>query len=613
MAFSIRAKGVPEAAAVSSLLPEADEPVTWHANGEVLSRFGDSVWALPWVQNRPSSRQRVQWPTAYGDQVTEAKSLAVFRLTHGKAVGYQAAYRLVRVLSKLAERCGSEGVKISEISRYPNLIVDFAATHDIAALISLSRVAFSFREKLGWTFLESAQIEALRNIESISDNQHPVIPLRIRRNIDLVAEAVVLGYLRIADDYDSVCQESYRKKRTWKSIIAEYPDLLDELGKWNLQEAKRNTYISLVRASAFWIIAGGSCARKSEILSLKRGCFSQVIIDGRTANQLTSATTKTQKNSNAIWIVSKPVEKAVRALERTLDWYEKLRGGPNMRSDYLFQVFDYALGKVFPSAKKMGYKSIGEPVAKIEFDTLLSYADTKITEADFEEAKALTPTLDKRGFSVGTNWVPSPHQQRRTVLVHAAASGLISQDSLSFQAKHETWSMTSYYCRNYWLLRVKNPGDPLVAGVDYRDAVQFSQIYVDSYNRDRQRILNDDRFFSLYGEAHKAEVIDRTPLLSLKELMLGERGGVLSRTTLGICAETGSCEWKRAATVRGCLTKMNGKPCVKAIVDSDRVAELEAHINDLLFQLDNLRSTDVFAREQIEADIEADAGKSELK
>jgi hypothetical protein len=237
----------------------------------------------------------------------------------------------------------------------------------------------------------------------------------------------------------------------------------------------------------------------------------------------------------------------------------------------------------------------------------LSFADTRITEDDWAEAKRLTPTLDERKFAVGKKWVPSPHQLRRTVLVYAAASGLVSQDRLAFQAKHQTWKMTSYYCQHYWHLANTDPDNPLVAGTLKSDAIEFTELYADAYNLARSRAMEEERLFSPYGRDHKRSVIGDTPLLSLEEIRSGLAHAVLKRNTLGICAQADFCEWQKAITVRGCMTKADGDVCAKAIIDADRVGELRALHEDLTCHLETLHARDTFAREQIEADLAATA------
>jgi hypothetical protein len=119
--------------------------------------------------------------------------------------------------------------------------------------------------------------------------------------------------------------------------------------------------------------------------------------------------------------------------------------------------------------------------------------------------------------------------------------------------------------------------------------------------------MEEERLFSPYGRDHKRSVIGDTPLLSLEEIRSGLAHAVLKRNTLGLCAQADFCEWQKAITVRGCMTKADGDVCAKAIIDADRVGELRALHEDLTCHLETLHARDTFAREQIEADLAATA------
>jgi hypothetical protein len=602
-------------------LDSADNPiVSVDYYNNILSRFYDHVWIFTDSKDRPSSRKSFCWPDACGPNRTAAKQLVYLRLTHGSPVGTSAALRMCRTAASLAVFCANQGIELTALYRHPHLVIDFvqldATVATKATVVSLARLALALRDTLGWKFLEADQIAALGNISTLESYQYPVIPRRIRGEMDDVAHAVLSGYLAVADQFDEVCaiwvHASDKKRKTtarWEHLLSQRPLLAAEYSKWSGEALDRTRwYVSLVRTAASWVIAGGSCARRAEILSLRRGCLNRELVDEHLAYLLSAATTKTQLNLNAIWVVSPKVELAIQALERLLEWHERThRNAPNL-TDFLFQTFDFNGGRpLAPSQTPKGKPNYGEPINAIDFGRLMSFADMRITDDDWAEAKRLTPTLDEEKFAVGRNWVPSPHQLRRTVLVYAAASGLVSQDSLAFQAKHQTWKMTSYYCQHYWHLANTDPDNKLVVGTRESDAVEFTEIYADAYNRARSEAMDEDRLFSPYGRDHKRSVIRDTPLLSLEEIRTGLAHAVLKRNTLGICAQADFCEWQKAITVRGCMTKADGDVCAKAIIDADRVGEIRALQEDLTCQLETLHARDTFAREQVEADIAATA------
>lgn len=590
--------------------------------GKTLSRLDDPVWIFPSSANNPSARRFVYWPNVSANNVADAKQLALLRLTHGRALGSAGALILATTLARLATFCAEKNISVRALHRHPQVAIDFCQESGGKSrrsyLTSLARLTNTMRQELGWVLLDDDQVRAIEAIEELETRQYAVIPGRILRNFDDATSGVLSRFMGIADAFEDFSKiwrsTSYSERAKGKSprgrdLALRWPRLGEEIQRWAPDApAPIGAYLSVVRVAAFWEIAGGSCARRSEILSLRRGCLTQESVGDRQAYLLSAETTKTQSTPHAIWVVSPRAKLAIQALERILDWYERVHPSPPNATDFLFQVFDLSLGRrMSPSQIRKGKLNYGEPYLNLDFSVLTSATDAVITREDWEEAKQLTPSLDEQRFAIGKVWIPSAHQMRRTVLVRAAASGLISQDSLSFQAKHQTWQMTSYYCRNYWHLANSDPNNPLVRGTSQADAEAFTTIYADSYNEARKVAIESNRFFSPYGSEHKRITIEATPLLSLADIKSGQAAAVLKRNTLGLCAQADFCQWQLARAVRGCLTKADGGTCSKAIVDTAHLSDLKALKADLEYRLESLRVTDHFARAEIQADIEAAA------
>jgi len=612
---------------ISTIEPSADEPISWDHDGKVLSCFGDDIWFLP--NFRIGSVRRFDWEKAVRNTPAlnatqnkqSAKQLVLLRMTYGRAFGYTACFQTIEISLKLLVYCQSQRIEIQRFSRYPKAQLDFFTTicpQHQSQFLALARTVLVHDETLGWSFLDSQQIESLQRHISRPYKQTPVIPLDILQRFDLASQSIVKGFLSIADDFIAATYDhlSYRKKLRnkgmpgyWPTVLTAYPALDNELSRfeWLANSSNpRHSYLKLIRQAAFWIMACGSAARKSEILSLKRGCHQKEDYPGSNIHRIVGNTTKTQQNNHAIWIVAPRVADAVKALERTLDWYYAIHPSPPVESEYLFQIMDMTLGrKLSPSQQRMGTKLIGEPSADMDFRHLAKLVNTKVSQKSMDEARLMCPTLDTKKFQVGECWKALPHQIRRTVLIHAAASGLVSQDSLSYQAKHQTYAMTAYYTHNYWHLKLNYPNITDVIGTDDNLANEFVKEYSESYNRDRDEIGSNDRFFSFYGDDHKRQIINGIPLLSHDEIKSGKKHEVLKLNTLGICAQAEFCEFQSSINVRGCMTKTEGEPCTKAIFDKTRISELNALIQDLQYRLDELRSHDTFERDQIEADIVA--------
>lgn len=599
----------------------ADNPVvSLDMRGAVLSRFVDDEWVFPESQSRPNCRRRVRWPP----NAQDAKQLAFLRLTNGDALGSETASKMSMTLARLASFCNRKKIEIRQLHRHPHVVIDFCSEtapgkdkpngHRIQMVSSIAKIASALRDSLGWCFLEHNQIEALARIETLEKTQYAVIPIRIHREIDDAAHRIITGYLEIADQLDEVLSvwahasnRQRRGKAHWGTLISARPRLEAQFQKYapNAQ-VRTSAYFTTVRAAAFWIIAAGTCARLAEILDLREGCLSHEQIAENLTTLITGATTKTQDNHHAIWVASPRVEPAVRALERMLATYKTHHPNPPNLTDRLFQVMEMTFGrKLSPSQTRRGKLTFGDAIRHAYLEKLLSHSNVTITLADWQEAKQLTPNIDEQKFGVGKKWRFSAHQIRRSVLVRAAASGLVSQDSLSFQAKHQTWQMTAYYCRNYWHFSGSMPDHPLVLGTRESDAAEFTRIFADSYNEARETVRSDPQYFSPYGENHKRQIVEATPLFSLDDITRLEKSGGLKRNTLGLCAQLDYCPWQSAITVRGCMTRSEGEPCSKAVIDSGRLPELRALGDSVRYDLEALPLRNTFAREQKQADLVA--------
>ena len=604
---------------IPTIPPPANTPITWDLDGSTLSLFGDKEWCFP--AQRKGSYHTIYWSQDEELAITNnnsAKALAILRFTNDNTLKPRTASRIAANCKVISNFCNSQMIQVVDLKHHATLLVDFFVTlpnQNKLNFVSLSRCAITHNRVLGWIFLNSEQINILTNIITLEHKQTPVIPIRISNTYQLISDQILKGFLDVADDFTFATQKwlnyssklrNKNKPGYWPTIIESYPKLRAELEKWcpgfNIGNI-RASYICIIQAAAFWTIGMGSCARKSEILNLQKDCLSFSFVDDEKVLLMQGKTTKSLHNDKATWIVSPTVETAIRSLEALLGWYQAVHISPP-KSQYLFQILDYTYGiKTRNNQKNKGYKLIGQPIIHIILKKLTYFVNDTITEEDLDWACLLSPTLNKEKFKIGQPWPVAAHQLRRTLLVHAAASGLVSLDSLAFQAKHSTWTMITYYCQRFWHLKIVTPDDPIIATTDKAIAEEFSKIYADSYNRDREKIYDDDRFFSIYGQEHKRQLIEKIPILKIEEIKAGIANEVLKRNTLGICSQIEYCEYQSAITVRGCMTKANGQPCAQAIIDSNRISELEALIQDIKYRLEELGFRETFEREQLEADI----------
>lgn len=598
--------------------PKDHTPVSWDANGNILSRFGDVEWIFQKKSDRTVS---VAWVDNVGvpfratnEAMTyKVKQLALLKMSFGSVVSVTTLVIYLATLKKLLLCAIQAHCDLAETGNHPGFFDNFTF-NEKERLAAVARLSLGAESKMGWAWLSKESISNLFSCDSPESNQTPVIPFMLWDHTVDEAEYAAHVFLRYLPELTEICIEYAKSRRaratrgkTWVGIISCYPEFYSELDKMGcLVENFVSRYMSYVASAAFWLIASGSGARRSEIEELERDCYSERDIGGITVGVITGATTKTLRLPATVWIVSPRAKLGVNLLEARLKWYQQINPSADPNSNKLFQNIDFTLGRhVSPSQVRSGKIVVGSVLRKQFKNFLCSLNGTTITRKLYDEAVALTPTLDREKFSIGSDWSFSPHQARRTVFMLAAATGLVSRDSVALQAKHRTLAMTDYYTNFFWRIRIEYPDDPLAESIDLEIAQEILTQYVKNYNQDLEQIASQERFFSPYGDSHKRQVVQSVPMLDAKEIQHGLKAEVLKRSTLGLCSEMGFCPHHSAISVRGCMVKANGSPCGKAIIDSDRIELISAVQNDQRLRLESIGKSETFEREQIEADIVA--------
>lgn len=598
--------------------PDENTVVSWDLLGNVLSRYGDSVWKF---QKKNKRLYRVEWSEAnypISDPTTneltkKTKQLALLKISLGTSITTSTLSSYLATLKKLKKCCLHANCDLLDVVNRPGFFDSFNFTEK-QRLAAIARLSIGAESKIGWIWLKKESISDFLEKEAPESNQTPVIPFMLwEHSVDKAIDAANI-FLRYLPELTSICAEyaHSRKSRrtrgkTWIGIASGYPSFYTDLSRIGcLVENFVSHYITYVTNAAFWLIASGSGARRSEIDELESGCYSESDVNGLTVGVITGATTKTQNLPNTVWIVSPRAKLGVEVLEQRLKWYQQINPSADSDANKLFQNIDFTLGRSLPpSQKRTGKVQIGL-VGRAHKETFLDSLNTfTITPKLHDEAVALTPSLDRKKFFVGGSWKFASHQARRTVFMLAAATGLVSRDSIALQAKHKTLAMTDYYTNFFWRIRIEYPDDPLASKVDLNLAREILEQYVENYNRDLTHIASQERFFSPYGDAHKKKTIESVPMLNAKEIQQGIKADVLRKSTLGLCSEMDFCPHHSAISVRGCMVKANGSPCGKAIVDAERIGLITAVQNDQRTRLSSLGHSDIFEREQIAADIEA--------
>lgn len=194
----------------------------------------------------------------------------------------------------------------------------------------------------------------------------------------------------------------------------------------------------------------------------------------------------------------------------------------------------------------------------------------KITRADLEVARRLTPNLPENKYAVGKVWPLGWHQYRRTGTVNMFADGSISDSTLQQQLKHSSRLMSLYYGRNHGRIRLNKDVETAVVMAMYQAQAEMIK-----------RAASGDRFISPDApERKEALVVNVLSAKDLDDLIKMARNGKVAfrEHRLGGCLKAGVCEYGGIESVARCAGGDGGKPCTDVLYDRLKEPQVRADL-----------------------------------
>lgn len=604
--------------------PPDDWVVSIDEHGRDLSRYGDDYWRFHVFGTAGFN---------FGSQQLSEANLALVKQTLFLVLYHPNLFpgrihsckRQFQCLVKIARICDAQCISLRDISRFPRFHYEIAQALQGCQYVSYVSFLHKLRlyaDVLGFEIADGKMVAFLasqqRDWETI---QHPYIPPKIwsyqvnRLNECLDdflkhQKALEEAYtwlsnayehnrgLPIPRNYSSPFNDihNYRSlgrvvfEGDFESFLVEY-GLLELFRKW-LGVDKRlivmhfPCYLTMIRDACLLYILNFSLQRSSEVLSLRTDCF---LIEkdehlGEIA-LIVGATTKTDPDDDARWVVPKTVQKAVNIAACVAKW--RMRHCPeNVASSVAVEQPPFL---ATPAWEPWGGGNHGSRDGKVGFldsgafsrkyPNVFDRRSITVTEADWKVAVALTPNLGKRaGFGIGLPWRFNSHQFRRTTNVNMFASNMVSESSLQWVMKHLNRNMTLYYGRNYTNLKLNTAAENAVIVEAYR------MIY-----RQLVAVVEDT---VEYVNPHPKETIPTT-LINLVEAreeqklnkLIKQQAAGCRRILLGICLKASSCEYGGIESVAKCAGADGGGICADLRFARQRKSQLirlkEAHEQEL--------------------------------
>lgn len=587
--------------------PQDTDPIMCDEKGQVVSYFADNIWKLtPYATKSLSLNFGVP---VYGQKyVLDLENMRLF-----KTIACYWLYGIDQVntvtnlinrcdiLKPLIYTCSIHGILISELSDHPEIFEAIAQKYKSRKkLIFLLENLLMASNEIGFTILDKYALKNFRNYDNkVEYEQFAYIPPRIWlyqvKRLEACIDDFVLNQNNIQQAFAEllVVYEKYPTNKRPNRIPREKlcHEILEKYSIYSLFETwlgynKNNakityfsSYLSLVTKACLAFIANFSLMRSGEAHSLKYGCFHTDIVDGETYYFIRGKTTKTQQDENAVWVVPKIVEKAVKVAEAICELrfnyansLALVQKTIDKAQPFLF-ISAYEpwcpshknidLNKPYLNKQSRKYKELIDKWHKV-FDK----NEIIIQREDLKIAQEMTKKLNSEEYAVGKIWPFSWHQLRRTGAVNMLASGLVTEQSLQYQLKHANMFMSLYYANNFYKLNFKldkSVGD----------------LYLEELHQHKVRENVDlvkNHVVSPHGEKRKSQVISTVTQAEHDELLKRSKEGKIQyrQTLLGGCTKPGlPCAYGGFNDITHCMGGDNSVACQDVLLDKHKLAIMQ--------------------------------------
>ncbi|QLE07759.1 hypothetical protein HYD28_01525 [Pseudoalteromonas shioyasakiensis] len=597
--------------------PKEDFVLSINQEGQIVSRYGDDVWDFT------SFGGDTKYKFYEYDETNKKlfKQLMYYIIySHLFPGKYRSLNAYYIPLSAVFRSCSSANVIASELHRYPKVIEGFAKQYAqkspslVNSAVCYFNKILKNREQIGFTLLDDAGIALYKQFDpKHQSGQNAYIPNRIWlkfvQNLDEILNNFELykdelsnlyNYLagtvksnlnKVTSHYEAspFNKHSSSNKERYNGSFEDYLNehgLMELFEKYVSRPALNNgsTYnidqfsclLNSIVISCYLYVLYYSIMRKEEALSLRVGCF-VLDRDERLGDYclLVGETTKTDPDNDARWVVPKRLERVISVAETLVGW--KLRHVTT--SDFSAPLFQnmavWQASHRTSKTRKIGdYSSVTAKAEKVFKPQLF-----KITQEDYSEALALTPSLAKQEwFKVGQSWKFNFHQFRRTLAVHFALNK-VSASSVQQQMKHGTREQQFHYQNNAGRLRLNQNAEREVVNEYYAEMA-----------RNITSVVQGELIAPHSKSPVKPEVIHFIKDGDRKKLLKAQKNGaiVCRSNIIGFCLKQGVCEFGGFDSIVNCAGGNESKMCPDLIIDGDREQEFKddkAHYQEQISKL----------------------------
>jgi hypothetical protein len=607
--------------------PREDFPIIVDAEGNIISRFADSIWKLwPWcdksvVINFMDKAHRNRKPSITIENAKILRVLAAW-LIYGPAPVRRASSltRKMQTLKALFTIASREGILITEISKFPKVIETCAL--EIPPLVGASLIPMLHQllcdsEVIGFIIMDRA---ALRKYASLCppsrDSQTAYIPPRIwNYQISRLEEFITdfLSHRKALISCFKYCLECYaefygslessftdvarerkngtpfspktRKGRDESagrfSSIASSHGILKLLEKWVVPENLSidsggrgvimfTTYLSMANAVCLSHILNFSLMRISEAWSLKVDCLEKEVDPIFGAIYIVKGiTTKTADDDDSRWIVSPSVTRSI----EVATCVGKLRSMCEQSNTGIIKI-----GK--PNPDRFLFIRAQEPWSNLQ--------------QQIESVRPIHPSYN----SVITSFPKLFDSKELTVTANDMQMALLITPTLNSERIGDgmVWPLAWHQLRRTGAVNMQASGlvsdssiqyqlKHITRGMSLYYGRGYSQLRLSESARSQYvkamyemlahelNLLQSDRFISPYGQPRKDQILRLVSESDQKKLIGAAKSGRVAwrPTLLGGCTKRGHCEYGGIDNIARCCGGDGRPPCTDVLIDSTKL------------------------------------------
>lgn len=358
---------------LNSWPPSLDFPVVVAANGDVISKFSDSVWNISVWAGKTCSINFADGKLRKGvERISPANALILRQVAAWWLWGPGSVTTSSGIISRISQikplfiKCSAAGVDIVELSNRKELVDRLCGEDGVRNKLSLLHLLhglFENRNRIGFVLFDR---EALRRLSGAArpsvKKQTPYVPPRIwsyqlerlnellkdfdahRTQIEACYHFCLNAYAQNAGSLEEACRPGrpYKRRpfnaprnctgtRSGASYIGKFAETAEHFGisklllRWTNANSHAvrefgirdlSAYMTMVSYSALAYILNFSLMRIQEAWFLRQGCL-QVEEDEKYGEiyVIRGATSKTIQDDNAAWIAAPSTAMAVSAAE----------------------------------------------------------------------------------------------------------------------------------------------------------------------------------------------------------------------------------------------------------------------------------------------------------